>query len=152
MNTTKQIFLAFILCVIILITSVVIGALLFGHMPNFESISFGILLSTIFFVCRAMTITSELPFGDEKNPAKIAPHHGETSMHVYFFNSSEPGLLCELWTHSVPDNDEKVILWDKGEGFSHYKVAYRIYGANIFDQTAAWNIYIYVKKITPTEA
>lgn len=64
------------------------------------------------------------------------------NQHVYVFKNDEDGdIITDLWTTSVPDVGEKVIIWDKDE-FHHYKVTNRIYGANAQEKVGVWNLYV----------
>ena len=62
--------------------------------------------------------------------------------HVFFFMADEDGeLITDIWTCSVPDIGEKVIIWNK-EGFKHYTLKNRIYGANADEKVGCWNLYV----------
>jgi hypothetical protein len=62
--------------------------------------------------------------------------------HVYFFMADEDGnLITDIWTCSVPDIGEQVIIWNK-EGFKHYTLKNRIYGANADEKVGCWNLYV----------
>lgn len=64
------------------------------------------------------------------------------NQHVYIFKDEEAGdIICDLWTTSVPDIGEQLILWDKG-GHRHYEVTRRIYGANAEEKVGVWNLYV----------
>lgn len=67
-------------------------------------------------------------------------------MHVYIFRDNEDGdLIADIWTCSVPDVGEYMIVWDKGS-HHHYEVTRRIYGANAEDKVGTWNLYVKPKK------
>ena len=69
----------------------------------------------------------------------VQPHD---KMHVYVFMADEDGeLIAELWTCSVPDIDERLIIWSK-EGFKNYTLKHRIYGANTDEKCGVWNLYV----------
>ena len=62
--------------------------------------------------------------------------------HVYIFKNEEAGdIICDLWTTSVPDIGEKIVLWDNGS-FRHYELRNRIYGGNIQEKVGVWNLYV----------
>ena len=66
--------------------------------------------------------------------------------HVYVFHDDEDGdIITDLWTCSVPDVGEYMIIWDKG-AHHHYEVTKRIYGANAEEKVGVWNIYVSPKK------
>ena len=62
-------------------------------------------------------------------------------MHVYVFSNSDDEIIAELWTCSVPDIDERLIIWSK-EGFKNYTLKHRIYGANTDEKCGVWNLYV----------
>lgn len=64
-------------------------------------------------------------------------------MHVYLFNDNndDGDPIADLWTTSVPDAGEQMILWDKKE-FHHYEVIRRIYGVNAEEKVGVWNLYV----------
>ena len=67
-------------------------------------------------------------------------------MHVYLFHDNDDGgKIADLWTTSVPDIGEQIILWDKGE-HHHYEVTRRIYGANVEEKVGVWNLYVKPKR------
>ena len=67
-------------------------------------------------------------------------------MHVYLFHDNDDGeQITDLWTTSVPDIGEQLILWDKGE-HHHYEVTRRIYGANAEEKVGVWNLYVKPKR------
>ena len=67
-------------------------------------------------------------------------------MHVYVFHDDEDGdIITDLWTCSVPDVGEYMIIWDKG-AHHHYEVTKRIYGANAEEKVGVWNLYVSPKK------
>ena len=67
-------------------------------------------------------------------------------MHVYLFHDNDDGeQIIDLWTTSVPDIGEHMILWDKGE-YYHYEVTRRIYGANAEEKVGVWNLYVKPKR------
>lgn len=66
-------------------------------------------------------------------------------MHVYVFNNSDDEIIADLWTCSVPDVGEYMIIWDKG-AHHHYEVTKRIYGANAEEKVGVWNLYVSPKK------
>ena len=66
--------------------------------------------------------------------------------HVYVFHDDEDGdIITDLWTCSVPDVGEYMIIWDKG-AHHHYEVTKRIYGANAEEKVGVWNLYVSPKK------
>lgn len=68
------------------------------------------------------------------------------NQHVYISKDEEAGdIICDLWTTSVPDIGEQIILWDKGE-HHHYEVTRRIYGANAEEKVGVWNLYVKPKR------
>ena len=68
------------------------------------------------------------------------------NQHVYIFKGEEAGdIICDLWTTSVPDIGEQMILWDNGE-YHHYEVTRRIYGANAEEKVGVWNLYVKPKR------
>ena len=78
---------------------------------------------------------------DALRMAMIALRQNE-NQHVYIFmNDEDSDIVTDLWTTSVPDVGEKVIIWDNDE-FNHYKVCGRIYGANAQEKVGVWNIYV----------
>lgn len=69
----------------------------------------------------------------------VQPHD---KMHVYVFMADDDGeLIAELWTCSVPDIGERLIIWSK-EGFRIYTLKHRIYGANTDEKCGVWNLYV----------
>lgn len=66
-------------------------------------------------------------------------------MHVYVFSNSDGDIITDLWTYSVPDVGEYMIIWDKG-AHHHYEVTKRIYGANAEEKVGVWNLYASPKK------
>lgn len=67
-------------------------------------------------------------------------------MHVYVFRDDEDGdIIADLWTTSVPDAGEYMILWNNGE-HHHYMVTRRIYGANAEEKCGVWNLYVKPKQ------
>ena len=63
-------------------------------------------------------------------------------MHVYIFHDDEDGdIIADIWTCSVPEVGEYMIVWDKGS-HHHYEVTRRIYGANAEDKVGTWNLYV----------
>lgn len=67
-------------------------------------------------------------------------------MHVYLFHDDDDGeLITDLWTTSVPDIGEQMILWDKSE-HHYYEVTRRIYGANAEEKVGVWNLYVKPKR------
>jgi hypothetical protein len=68
------------------------------------------------------------------------------NQHVYIFKDEEVGdIICDLWTTSVPDIGEQMILWNNGE-HHHYEVTRRIYGANAEEKVGVWNLYVKQKR------
>lgn len=64
------------------------------------------------------------------------------NQHVYVFKDEEAGdIICDLWTTSVPDIGEKIVLWDNGT-FRHYILRNRIYGGNVQEKVGVWNLYV----------
>lgn len=64
------------------------------------------------------------------------------NMHVYLYRIDEKDdYFADLWTHSVPDIDEKVVAWD-GTQFVHYIVKRRIFGCNHEEKLGVWNLYL----------
>ena len=64
------------------------------------------------------------------------------NQHVYIFTNEEPGdIIADLWTTSVPDIGERIILWDNGT-FRRYELCNRIYGANAQEKVGVWNLYV----------
>lgn len=144
-------FCALVLCVAIVALMVgahILGSKLSGYPPSLGTLTFGAVVAFIFLYCYHIAQQDETTHADS---SRISPSHDEASMHVYFYDLDDNGAIVgDIWTHSVPDNDEKVILWNKEHGFRHYKVAYRIYGGNLEERTGAWNIY--VKQSKPEQA
>jgi hypothetical protein len=62
-------------------------------------------------------------------------------MHVYVFSNSDDEIIADLWTCSVPDIDERIVIWKDG-AHHHYEVVHRIYGANAGEKVGTWNIYV----------
>ena len=63
-------------------------------------------------------------------------------MQVYVFHDDDDGeQIADLWTTSVPDISEQMILWDINE-HHHYEVTRRIYGANAEEKVGVWNLYV----------
>ena len=63
-------------------------------------------------------------------------------MHVYVFHYNDDGeQLADLWTTSVPDIGEQMVLFDEGE-YDYYEVVRRIYGANAEEKLGVWNLYV----------
>lgn len=78
---------------------------------------------------------------DALRMAMFALRHN-SNQHVYIFSNEEEGdIIADLWTTSVPDVGEKLILWKDGV-FHHYKVTNRIYGAHALENVGVWNIYV----------
>lgn len=87
---------------------------------------------------------------DALRMAMIALRQNE-NQHVYIFMNDDDGeIITDLWTTSVPDVGEKVIIYDNDE-FHHYKVCGRIYGANAQEKVGVWNIYVEPIKKTKKE-
>lgn len=64
------------------------------------------------------------------------------NQHVYVFKNDEEGdIVTDLWTTSVPDVGERMIIWNMNE-HQHYKVINRIYGANAHEKVGVWNLYV----------
>lgn len=64
------------------------------------------------------------------------------NQHVYVFKNDEVGdIVTDLWTTSVPDVGERMIIWNMNE-HQHYKVINRIYGVNAHEKVGVWNIYV----------
>jgi len=62
--------------------------------------------------------------------------------HVYVFHDDDSGdIITDLWTCSVPDVGERMVIWQNGE-HHHYEVMGRIYGANAEEKVGVWNIYV----------
>jgi hypothetical protein len=70
-------------------------------------------------------------------------------MHVYVFSNSDDEIIADLWTCSVPDVDERMVIWKDGS-HHHYEVVHRIYGANAEEKVGTWNIYVNPLKKTKT--
>lgn len=66
-------------------------------------------------------------------------------MHVYVFRESDDEIIADLWTCSVPDVGERMVIWQNGE-HHHYEVIGRIYGANAEGKVGTWNLYVSPKK------
>lgn len=69
---------------------------------------------------------------------------GLPQQHVYVWDANkekEEYAIIDVWTTSVPDVGEQIIIW-QDETFHHYEVVKRIYGINAEDRTACWNIYV----------
>ena len=67
-------------------------------------------------------------------------------MHVYVFHDDDDGeMITDLWTTSVPDIGEQIILWGKCE-YHYYEVTRRIYGANAEEKVGVWNLYVKPKR------
>ena len=61
---------------------------------------------------------------------------------VYVFSDDESSdRIAVLWTCSVPDVDEQMIIWFNDE-HHHYTVTKRIYGANAAEHVGVWNLYV----------
>ena len=66
--------------------------------------------------------------------------------HVYVFHDDEDSdIITDLWTCSVSDVGEYMIIWDNG-AHHHYEVTKRIYGANAEEKVGVWNLYVSPKK------
>lgn len=64
------------------------------------------------------------------------------NQHVYIFKNDEVGdIVTDLWTTSVPDVGERMIIWNMNE-HQHYKVINRIYGVNAHEKVGVWNLYV----------
>ena len=64
------------------------------------------------------------------------------NMHVYLYHDGNEGApIMDIWTHSVPDVGEKVIVWNE-EQFVHYIVKRRIFGCNQEEKLGVWNLYL----------
>ena len=61
---------------------------------------------------------------------------------VYVFSDDESSdRIAELWTCSVPDVNEQIIIWFNDE-HHHYTVTKRIFGANAGEHVGVWNLYV----------
>ena len=68
------------------------------------------------------------------------------NQHVYvFMNDEEGGQIADLWTTSVPDIGEEIIIWKEGV-FHYYRLRNRIYGANAEEKVGVWNLYVEPEK------
>jgi len=65
----------------------------------------------------------------------------DEKMHVYVFREGDGEIVADLWTCSVPDVGESMVIWQNGE-HHHYEVTGRIYGANAEEKVGTWNIYV----------
>jgi len=69
-------------------------------------------------------------------------HDAKKLQHVYVFHDDKDcNIITDLWTCSVPDVGEYMIIWDKC-AHHHYKVTKRIYGANAEEKVGTWNLYV----------
>ena len=83
---------------------------------------------------------------DKKSGDDVQTIDKHDKQHVYIFHDDDDGdIITDIWTCSVPDVGDYMIIWDKNT-HHHYEVTRRIYGVNAEEKVGTWNLYVSPKK------